>query len=367
MEDLFNLKILSNIDITYQTTPETIEKAVIVTIQVKEKWTIYPVPIFYAFGGTTLGGLFVTDSNLFGYNNGATIGGIYSNRGWQYITGFISPYLFTSNFFFEIRSTGGSIYTENKDVRNNLYQAFQQERYDFIYTFGYTLGRLFSIANTGGFFFSEVPADENIHTNEKPIIDPPEKGANVFYQGIKFFFNNRLNRFYYDKGLRSSLEFKKGFDLDKNNSNFYSIDSQNRYTWESFYNHTTSVALYWSYSNLPVTLEHRLGGNEASRTLPSLFVPADRYANLALLYQIPILQFGFGTFTFLSFFEGGLFARNSDDITYYYGPGIGIRFYLRYITIPALGVDIAYELNTDGLKPQDRIRFSIAIGFRPAR
>ena len=370
MEDLFKLRILSDINIEFKVAIKKIkgkaEKGVDIDIIVEEKWTLYPVPIFYVFGGTILGGLFIVDSNFFGSNNGATLGGIYSNRGWQYLVGFVAPYIFATNFFGEIRSAGGSIYTENKDARATLLQAFQQQRYDVLYTWGYTFWEVFSIANTGGVLLAAVPADENIHTDRKPILDPP-RGANILYQGIKFFFNNRRNRFYYDKGLRSTLEFKIGFDLDKNDSNFYSIESQNKYTHESFFDHTVSLALYWAYSNIPEAMEHRLGGNEASRTLPSLFVAADRYINLSLIYQIPVYAFKYGTFTFLSFFEGGLYNRNQDPLTYYYGPGIGIRFYLKYVTVPAFGADIAYELNANDLSPGRRIRFSVAIGFRPTR
>ena len=370
MEDLFKLKILASIDVEYKVVPRNIrektEKGVDIHIRVGEKWTLYPIPIFYAFQGTILGGLFIVESNLLGYNYGATAGGIYSNRGWQYIVGFASPYILTTDFFGEIRSAGGSIYTENKDARGTLHQAFQQQRYDILYTFGYTFWKIFSVANTGGVFLSDVPNDKNIHTDKKPILNVPGS-ANILYLGIKFFFNDRLNRFYYDKGLRSTLEFKKGFNLDKNRYNVYSIESQNKYTHESFYDHTVSLALYWAYSNFPETIEHRLGGNEASRTLPSLFIPADRYINLSLLYQIPIYEFKYGTFTLLNFFEGGLFNRNKEPLTYYYGPGLGIRFYFKYITIPAFGVDIAYELNAKDLKPKDRIRFSVAVGFRPTR
>ncbi len=362
IENLMGLFIFSDVNILYKRN----ENKVQIEISVDENWSIYPVPVFYAVGGTILGGVFITETNLLGYNNGLWGGGIISNRGWQYLVGFVNLNIGYTNFFGKIRSAGGSIYTENENTKGELLQAFQQLRFDVLYIFGYTFLDVFTTALTGGYFYVRIPSKDNIDSPEKRIIDPPI-GGDIYVQGIKLIFNNYSNHFYYDKGFRSSLELQRGFALTDRGNSFYNIESQNKYNLETFLDHTLSLGLYWAYSILPAFREHRLGGTEGTTVLPSFLIPADIYLTLTAIYQIPLFAFSWGTFTFVTLFEYGIFKRNDDPLTQFYGPGIGIRFYIRRVTIPAVGADMSYELHEQDIDPVRKIRYSVYVGFRPAR
>ncbi len=365
LENAYKSNLVSNVTILYQRDKG---KGVIIHIVLKEKWSLYVFPIFYYLQDTILGGAFLVESNFLGYDIGVTMGGIGSNRGWQYLTGLIVPYFGATNFFGEIRHSAGSIYTENKNVQSELLQAFQQLRADLLYTLGYNLTQNFSIGHTFNFLLTDINPENNIDSPNKRIINIPNSTL-LINIGIKLVYNNLRSRLYYNKGIRSSFEFKQGFNLRQEATDYfiYQILSENRYTLETFLDHTFSVASYLAYSNLPESVEHRLGGLEGSRTLPPILISADTYANLAIIYQVPIYNFKYGVFTLIGLFEGGFFMRNQDLLTPYYGPGFGFRFYFKYVTIPALGVDIAYELHTQGASAIDKLRISVAIGFRPNR
>ncbi|HEY5373097.1 MAG TPA: hypothetical protein VIK01_05390 [Polyangiaceae bacterium] len=90
-------------------------------------------------------------------------------------------------------------------------------------------------------------------------------------------------------------------------------------------------------------------------------VGADRYASLALAYQVPILQLSRVTATVQPLVELGRYARNTEPAATYGGPGVGLRLYLKRVAIPAVGVDVGYEAVSK------RVAFSVAIGYRPLR
>lgn len=358
MEQLLNLRIFSRIELRLVENPSSSagnNPTVDVVIQVKEKWSLFPVPFFYQTNDTKIGGLLLVDSNVGGYNKGATVGGVVSNRGWQYITGYVDPNIGYTPWFGQIRSTGGSIFTENARPDGEVFQSYQQERFDILYQTGYTLDHVFSPTWTGGIYKVDIPVAQN---NDKLNPPPP---ATAFYQGIKFIFNNTLNRNYYDAGLRSSLEYQRGFGLAGTNAGFHNFKTENRYTFESIYHQTVSFGLYGGWSNLPQVLEHRLGGLEGSRPLPFALVSADNYFNTGLDYQIPLFQLTWGTVTTVQFVEYGFYNRNEEPTTHFWGPGMGFRFYLKDLTIPAVGIDAGYEVVTGALN------FSFYIGFKPTR
>jgi len=57
----------------------------------------------------------------------------------------------------------------------------------------------------------------------------------------------------------------------------------------------------------------------------------------------------------------GRYARNDDPAVTYGGPGVELRFYLKRVAIPAVGVDAGYEVGSK------KVRFTLAVGYRPTR
>ncbi|MDR2397968.1 MAG: hypothetical protein LBD74_04310 [Spirochaetaceae bacterium] len=55
----------------------------ILMVEVREKWSVFPLPVvFVGSGGTSFGGFFV-DTNAFGLNDKFFIGGMYGSAGWM--------------------------------------------------------------------------------------------------------------------------------------------------------------------------------------------------------------------------------------------------------------------------------------------
>ncbi len=350
-ERLYGLAIFSAVDVALD--PEG--DGVAVTIRLAEKWTLYPVPILWLFQGTEVAGLVLAESNAFGLNKGWALGGIYSNRGWYTIAAYVDPNIaFTSNWA-KLDAFVGAGLLEDQTPAGATLQAFDIWRADVEYSLGRTLWDRLSPTLTGAFRWAQVGA---VHTaGTVPAVD-----ATVVVQGVQLVYNDRRYRFYYDEGLRLSLEVQHGFPVDGRNPPFNTGILDARLTLASAGRSSFEVYVRAMTADLPVVFEERLGGIDGSRTLPGGgLIAADRYASATLGYQVPLLTTSPGTLAAVVFAEAGAYERNEEPATSYGGPGGGLRFYLRQIAVPAVGVDVGYELRSR------RTSFSVVVGYRPTR
>lgn len=331
-----------------------VEQAKII-INLEEKWSLYPVPVLVYYEDTSMAGVYLVESNAWGKNIGWVMGGVMSNRGWQYLLGVVDPNVNYTDTYLQMQMSGGDVFVENATPDGEVYQQYAVNRHDFLFSVGYTFSRHFTPIITGGYRTVRVPADRN-----KNYTNVPES-ADLAAGGLKMIYSTLQNKFYYLQGFRSSLEYKKGFGLGQYGVETYNWISQIAWHDEGFADHSYMAAVYMAYSDYPEVFHHRLGGLEATRTLPAFLVPADNYVSSTFVYQIPVYQSSWGTVTTVQFLEYGFYNTDDNDLIYYWGPGAGFRFYLKDITIPAFGVDIAYEVNTRAYN------ISLAIGYRPTR
>ena len=61
----------------------------VLCIEVREKWSIFPVPVFFAGSDRMMGGLAFFDANAFGLNDKFFVAGIFHSDGWAASTGYI--------------------------------------------------------------------------------------------------------------------------------------------------------------------------------------------------------------------------------------------------------------------------------------
>jgi outer membrane protein assembly factor BamA len=350
-ERLYRLAIFSRVAI--ELAPEG--EGVAVRIHIDEKWTLYPVPLVWLFQGTEVVGMVLAEANAFGYNKGWALGGLYSNRGWYTIAAYSDPNIAFSDFWGRLGAFVGSGAVENDRPDGTVAQSFDLTRVDVQYVVGWTLWDRLSPAWTGALRWGQV------ETVNVAGLEPPQSVTFVD-QGLKLIYSNRKYRFYYDEGVRLSVELQHGFPLDGASPAYDGVILDGVVTTPSFGASSVELAVHATLSSFPVVFEDRLGGTEGSRTLPGGgVVAADRYLSATLAYQVPIISAGIGTLTGVVFAEAGAYARNDEPSITYGGPGAGLRFYLREVTVPAVGIDIGYELRSE------RPSFSLVVGYRPTR
>ncbi len=350
-EQLYRLGIFSAIDVELVDAPE----GVVVVFRIKEKWSLYPVPMLWYSPGTEIAGLILAEANLLGFNKGAALGAVYSNRGWYTLAGYNDPNVAFTDLFGSVHAFLGSGLLENDRPDGSIEQSLDMTRFDVEYQFGWTFWDRVSPTWTGGTRLARVGSVYVPGTDAAA-------DATVALQGLQLVYSDRLYRDLYDEGLRLSVEVQHAFPLDHGSSTYNDAIFDVKWTRPAPLHGFFDARTHAFVGSLPVVFEERLGGIDGSRTIPgSGLVGADRYASLALAYQVPFARGSLGTAAVQVFGELGRYARNEEPAVTYGGPGTGLRFYLREVALPAVGVDIGYEAGSR------RVAFSVAVGYRPLR
>ena len=349
-KSIVNLGIFKSVDIEYFIIGEKVK----IVILIEEKITLYPVPILMFYRQTRVTGLLLAETNFLGYNKGLVAGGANSNRGNYYLWAYTDPNIMFSDFFGRLTNFGGKVFTENAYPNGKVFQSYEAYRFDVQYYFGHTFWNFFSPTLTGAFRYMEIQEGYKDNSEEPP-------SGSAISQGIKFIFSNLINRYHYQEGFRSYVEFQHGFPFGAYPATFNTIISESRYTVPAHFGHFFSVGFFWSVADYPAVFESRLGGQEGTYSLPSLLVPADNYFTGTISYHIPLLDYSWGNIVLHTFFENGVYQRNQDPFVNFAGPGLGLRLYLSHIDLPVVGGDVAYNIYTHS------VNFSISIGYRETR
>ena len=350
-ERLYRLAIFSSIEVALEEQPEGVE----IVFRFEEKWSLYPVPMLWYSPGTAIAGLILVESNLFGYNKGLAVGGVYSNRGWYALAGYNDPNIAYTNAWGSLHAFFGSTQLENQRPDGTVEQSFDLKRLDVETVLGWTFWDHVSPCWTGGLRLARV-GDVRVPGNEAAA------DAIVTVQGLSVIYSDRRYRDLYDEGLRLSVDVQHAFPLERATRPYDDAFFDVKWAHSAPLRGFLDARAHGFLGSMPVVFEERLGGLDGSRTLPgSGLVAADRYGSLSLDYQVPFLTLAPGTATAGIFGEVGRYSRNDDPPVTYGGPGAGLRFYLRKVAIPAVGVDAGYEVGSE------HVRFSVSVGYRPAR
>jgi len=336
-EDLLRLKIFSEVEIYLsETDGSACRESCHLTIRLKEKWTLYPIPVYVKYRDTEIGGAFLVESNLFGKNQGAALGALISNRGWQGLVGFTDPHIGFSRFSTSMRYLTGRVFIEDADADAKIWRSYTLMRHDFQSATGYTWKNQFFIGALLGYRSADVYDNSSVAS------------ASVLNSGVRLRFASVTPHDFFQTGFESTFDSEKGFTL--RGEDLHTVSSASALHLKTFTRQYLSLLFSFQYSHYPDALEQRLGGWQGTRTLPALLIPADKFIVSALNYQIGFLKFSWATFAALGFFDIGSARRDGSMPIYFYGPGAGLRMYLSEITIPALGVDIARDLPTQNLQ-----------------
>jgi hypothetical protein len=326
-----------------------------IVITIVEKWSLYPVPALWYTPGTELAGLVLVEANLLGFNKGVALGGVVSNRGWYTIAAYSDPNIAFTDGWGSLRVLYGSGTVEDDAPDGSIVQSFDMRRLDVEYVLGWTFFDRLSPALTGGLRSARVrgvrvPGDE------------AATDASVVMQGLALTWSDRRYRDRYDEGLRASVEVQHAFSARRGTASYQTAILDLKYARPTPLDGFWELHAHAFFGALPPVFEERLGGLDGSRTIPgSGLVAVDRYASLSLETQVPVVRGSLGTLSAVAFGEVGRYARGEETAHVYGGAGVGVRFHLRDVAVPAFGADLGYEVASK------RIAVSVAIGYRPLR
>lgn len=343
---VMNLKLFEEVDVTVRGS----DAARVLTIRVKERWTLLPIPFVSTSSRGTQGGLFVLDTNLFGRNKIAAVGGTYASWGGMAFAIYQDPAVAGSRTTLRAAASYSQTVRERR-VGDQLVFAADDRRADGSLVAGYRITRLLWLS--AGWFATHTRDDP------KPDFEAMPVAAGGYLHGPTITAEVRGTDFkmYYDEGFRGMVQYRQARKALGSERDVLDVSARLQYTRSLVPEQSTSVILQGFAVNGDQVADARLlGGIPGSRgfELQSLWV--DRAATVTLEHQIPVLVRGWGIWTANLFVDAGRASLRGVHQSFA-TPGAGIRLYLPRVNFPALGVDVAYSADLD------RVFLSASLGL----
>ncbi len=289
------------------------ENYIDVNIEIKEKWTLIPIPIVSISGDNQYYGFVLLEQNFLGLRKL-----LFVQSGYSTLLGF----------------TGGLVYRDMDILPGDMYLltgGFLSNDSDnsYIRASGFLgIGKEFTRMK----FQSQFKYDHFLFDNseqDKFISNP-----------LNFSYNDLFYTSTIQTGTKFSLTLTPGWDIE-GSSMFFKLNSSMGYSKEISENLYLAVLLSSQYLDSPTLLEEYWGGSDNSRTLVPVL--SDQYTGGSVLLEYAFLDFGAAVVSLMIQYELGGYQHDSDNWDVYTGPGAGLRLYLKKIAMPAIGFDVAYN------------------------
>jgi len=340
--------VVKNMNVLEPTSAELIETEDGLTLRVivEEKWSIFPVPLFFAGSGETIYGLFLYDANAFGIMDSIAIGGMYSNNGWSAI----AMYNHTPNrqglpgwFGFFLY---GKQKEENVDNKERILRVYTADRLRFSLGLNYSITEL--ITSSAGLSFL------NISLDNKNAFNSPEDGAMLigFNPRISIRSSSWDGFFLSEEAI--TLEYSYNYAII--GSSYHQIEYRGNYEKSLLPGFRLNIRSggVWKSTEDPLFVE---GPGTAQVNILPRYYSAHYYAGLSAGLEKYIVKLRWGTLSVQGAWQCVFSGKENNDFYFDHGPSGGVVFYLSRIALPAIGTNIAYNM-TSGL-----FQFSFSIGM----
>jgi hypothetical protein len=328
-----------------------VEGGNILSIGVREKWAIFPVPVFFAGSGGMIAGAAFYDANAFGLNDKMAVMGVYQTNGWTVTTMYIhGP---AGDWSAGWRASARFVQEERADVtqKDETIRRFTVDSFTasgaLLYCFTGPLNGAFRLDYTGHI----------LETGGSPLL-APAKGSQTIglgpeisirkssWDGYLLSERSAVFGYRYSAGINAS-----GID----SPSFHSLSFQGVFEQSIVPGFRANVrsGLLWA-PLVPALSESSPRAAEVD-ILPHAF-SALHYAGLSLGMEKYLFKISHGSLAFLAawqmVYSHGSILGNQFD----YGVSGAFSFYLSRLAIPAIGVGVSYDI------PADFFQFSFSMG-----
>ena len=327
-------------------TEESAEDGVRVSITVEEKWTLIPLPFLLYTDGSLAGGLFFLESNFLGRRQ-----------------------ILVSGFTYIKKEAFGLLTYRNPDI--GIYGM--GSGFSFVYTD--SASGPGSIGFTAGLSKMILPDTEAYVRagyslgRESSLLDGGTALTKLSFP-LRIKYDATVPVGVLSRGPYTLAEISPGWSVSSGDPAL-SSRAVVKYGWVPAEKHNIELFGSAGIDAMDFVFQSERGGGMGERTLPRNEILTGAIASADVSYQYVFWSNKAVSLTATGFLEGGMysrerfrtpddFIRNGTDLDgyeLYYGPGAGMRLYIRKVAVPAMGLDFGYNV-TDG-----DFRFSFSVGM----
>ena len=342
---VLNTRLFREVEVTKRSS----ESGQVLSVDVKERWTLIPVPILGASGGAAQVGLALFETNLFGRRKLLAATAVYSTRGQAGMLFYRDPALFDSRALLAVELVAENKIRERADGFD-VVQAYRDRRIDASVRPGFRLAPRLEVRAGPFVSFRESQAAEGYAA-------PPPAG-NDFGIVAELAYEGQDYRDWFNAGPAVHAIVRRSLPALGSDRSVLQSTAQATWSVSVAGNHVASATVAgYLVDGDPVLDAIALGGRPGSRGLRAEGLWTERAVTATVDDQLPVWRPSWGTLTVLGFVDAGV-STWSGERTSWVAPGGGVRLYLRNIALPALGFDLAYSTAGKTLAP------SFFLGFQ---
>jgi len=309
-------------------------------IEVKEKWSVFPVPLVLVNSGEVSFGLFFADTNAFGLRDTAALGGIYGNSGGMAVV----MYQHTPNrrgqpgwgtFFMYGRHE-----REDVDRDENRHRLYTTDQLSFTAALNYPFTEYFS--GSLSLSLKDISLKEN--TGD---LNLPDSGARLlgFSPGLSIK-DSRWDGFLLS---RRSLSLSYGYNLALIGPSYHEVQLTCIYEQPLIpgFRFNFHSGLSWkSRAGSGADSLYEEGPQRAQvDILPPQF-SARNYAGFSAGLEKHLFKVNWGTLSVMGAWQCVFSDGPISGLEFDHGPSVGTRFYLSSLALPAFGAGLAYNMSS---------------------
>ncbi len=303
----------------------------IINVEVKERWTLIPIPLIQSSGDYTSYGLFVMESNLLGAGIKLFTGASFSTQGNSFFLMLKNPSVRFTPWGMSLLMM--KVYDDiDSEYKNTVYENLSGKARAVRPGISYRLTPELT-ASTGISYF-----DTEFEVNDSGNFT----SYNSLLHEIKLTYKDADFKFYFEEGTKGYMEYMYEFTRSDNSSYVFKWEAAIEWEKNLISKNALQVGLRYEATNAEDSGRAlHLGQDRGYRGIQSKSLWATESVALALDYQIPIAIRSYGTWTVAPFMDAGWFNPVHElGADTYHSYGAGIYLYLKEIAIPGLGLVI---------------------------
>ncbi len=322
---------------------------VIIDVYLRDKWTLIPIPIFsFSQNGSWRAGALAIEGNLLGFYKTLGLGLFFGSEGWSLLSFYSDNIFLDTDLKFTASVNLGLNEVVDENVAEETVREYQTDEAGLGFSLEYPFTEKFSLTAGWDYDRSALRPGSTVMMNI-PDLNSTGLTARAAWKDLYYDIP-------YEYGLLTTASYTWNWGLD-GTAGYPEVRGRVNWGIRPAWDHLLLFTARggWS-SSLPVQKQFRLGGFPGTMNLPMDRIAADEYASAAAVYNVPVWHFPGGTLSVKGFYEAGYLQSDLIDRTLFHGPGGGIEIFINNLAIPAIQMNIGWNLETG------RYQFSAGIG-----
>ncbi len=337
---LMNLRLFGDVEVTLPAGHD------VLTIEVDERWTLIPLPMLMVAGDDFRVGGLLLEANLFGLNKKLGAGGAYQEDSSMAFLMYEDPSILGSRL---VGSARFQLFVGTRERYRDgaVESSFRDHAYSFAGLLGPRLTPELTVSGGGFVVFGTSEALDDVPGPRDIVFGP---ATQLRYDDVDFHL-------FVSEGVRAVVDVRRALETLGAARDASFVDLEASATVLTGWRHAVSaVAVGHARSGDDLLDAHWIGGRRGFRGFPPQTVMTSLAAALSLDYSVPLAFALGGTWTAGAYVDAG-FVRDA-GIDWFVNPGVGFRFYLRDIALPAVGLDLVLNTQERELVPTAAVGLS---------